>query len=100
MSVNYKSLIGKLNTTTRKALEGATELCVARTHYEVEIEHYLTRLFDASDSDFSGILRHFEVDRARLAKELTEALDKFRRGAARTTFSLSPDVLKMMTEAW
>ena len=42
MNVNLKSLIGKLNDTTRNALEAAAGLCVSRTHYDIEIEHYLT----------------------------------------------------------
>ena len=41
MSANLKSLIGKLNDVTRGALEGAAGLCLARTHYDIEMEHYL-----------------------------------------------------------
>jgi type VI secretion system protein VasG len=35
MSVNLKSLIGKLNDTTRSALESAAGLCLSRTHYDI-----------------------------------------------------------------
>ena len=59
MSVNLKSLIGKLNDTTRGALEGAAGLCLSRTHYDVEVEHFLMKLLDSSSSDFALILRHF-----------------------------------------
>ena len=48
MNVNLRSLIGKLNTTTRNALEGAAGLCLSRTHYDMEIEHFLMKLLDAS----------------------------------------------------
>ncbi len=41
MSTNLKALIDKLNDTTRRALEAAAGLCVSRTHYDIEIEHYL-----------------------------------------------------------
>jgi type VI secretion system protein VasG len=99
MSVNLKSLIGKLNDTVRGALEGAAGLCLSRTHYDVEIEHFLMKLLDSSAGDMACILRHFEIDRTRLAGELTRTLDKFKSGNARTP-SLSPTVVKMMTEAW
>ena len=46
MSVDLRSLIGKLNDTTRTALEGAAGLCLSRTHYDVEVEHYLLKLLD------------------------------------------------------
>jgi len=39
MSVNLRALIGKLNHSTRSAVEGAAGLCLSRTHYDVEIEH-------------------------------------------------------------
>jgi type VI secretion system protein VasG len=37
VSVNLKSLIGKLNETCRRSLEGAAGLCLTRTNYNVEI---------------------------------------------------------------
>ena len=99
MSVNLKSLIGKLNDTVRGALEGAAGLCLSRTHYDVEIEHFLMKLLDSSAGDMACILRYFEVDRTRLAGELTRTLDKLKSGNARTP-ALSPTLVKMMTEAW
>ena len=99
MAVNLKSLIGKLNDSTRSALEGAAGLCLSRTHYDIEIEHYLMKLLDATGDDFSKILSHFEVDKSRLLGELTRSLDKLKSGNARTP-ALSPSLMKMMTEAW
>ena len=58
-------MIGKLNDTSRNALEGAAGLCLSRTHYDVEIEHYLMKLLDSSDDDFALIAKHFGVDKSR-----------------------------------
>jgi type VI secretion system protein VasG len=99
MAVNLRALIGKLNNTARNALEGAAGLCLSRTHYDIEVEHYLMKLLDAPASDFGAILRHFGVDKARLAAELTRSLDKLKSGNARTP-AISPTVLNMMREAW
>ena len=99
MSVNLKSLIGKLNQTTRAALEGAANLALARTHYDIEIEHFLRRLLDATDSDAAHILRHFGVDASRLTQELDRSLDRLKTGNARTP-AIAPSLLKMFTEAW
>ncbi len=99
MSVNLRSLIGKLNDTTRKTVEAAAGLCLSRTHYDVEIEHYMMKLLDTSDGDFARIAKQFEIDKARLATELTRSLDKLKSGNARTP-ALSPYLLKMLTEAW
>jgi type VI secretion system protein VasG len=99
MGLNLKSLIGKLNDTARSALEAAAGLCLARTHYDIEIEHYLMKLLDVADSDFGQIAQHFAVDKSRLATELTRSLDKLKSGNARTP-ALSPTLLKMLKEAW
>ena len=99
MGVNLKSLIGKLNDSTRSALEGAAGLCLSRTHYDIEVEHYLMKLLESTDGDFEKIVRHFGVDTSRLAAELTRSLDKLKSGNARTP-AISPTVMKMFTEAW
>jgi type VI secretion system protein VasG len=99
MAVNLRALIGKLNDTTRNALEAAAGLCLSRTHYDVEVEHYLMKLLDSSSGDLAAILKHFEVDKSRLAAELTRSLDKLKSGNARNP-ALSPTLRNMLSEAW
>jgi len=99
MIANVKTLIEKLNDTTRKTLEAAAGFCLARTHYDIEIEHYLAKLLDVPDSDLARILKHFGVDKSRLTGEITRSLDKLKSGNARTP-SFSPTLMKMFTEAW
>jgi type VI secretion system protein VasG len=99
MGLNLKALIGKLNDAARSALEGAAGLCLSRTHYDVEIEHYLTKLLDSTSGDFAAILKHFEIDKSRLSADLARSLDKLKSGNARTP-AISPTVLKMLTTAW
>ncbi len=99
MSLNLKSLIGKLDNPARSALEAAAGLCLSRTHYDIEVEHYLLKLLDTPSGDFARIAKHFEIDKSRLTAELTRSLDKLKSGNARTP-AISPSVLKMLTEAW
>jgi type VI secretion system protein VasG len=99
MSTNLKALIGKLNDTTRRALEAAAGLCVSRTHYDIEIEHYLLKALDGTDNDVAAILKHYSIDRSRLTKELERSLDSFKSGNARSP-AFSPAVVKMLSESW
>jgi type VI secretion system protein VasG len=99
MGISLKAIVSKLNDTTRTALEGAAGLCLARTHYDVEIEHFVMKLLDSTDSDFARIVKRFGVDKARLSAELSRALDKLKTGNARTP-SFSPSLFTMLTEAW
>src|SRR5262245_29301274 len=99
MNVSLKSLIGKLNDTCRGALEAAAGLCLTRTHYDVDVEHFLLKLSEVPDTDLQRVLRHYDVEPARLARDLTRALDRLKTGNARTP-ALSPRIPRWISEAW
>jgi type VI secretion system protein VasG len=99
MTINLKSLIGKLNDFTRKSLESSAGLCLTRTNYDIEVEHYVLKLLDQPDGDFAQIVNRFGIDKSRLTGELTRSLDKLKKGNARNP-TLSPSLVKMLTEAW
>ncbi|PYY12458.1 MAG: type VI secretion system ATPase TssH, partial [Acidobacteria bacterium] len=99
MSINLKSLIGRLNDTTRGTLEAAAGLCLSRTHYDIEPEHFLLKLLDKPDSDVSIVLKHFGVDKSKLTVDLSRSLDKLKSGNARTP-AISPSLLRALTEGW
>ena len=94
MSVNLKSLIGKLNSNTRGAVEDAAKLAMSRTNYYIEVEHFLRLLMDGTDNDFAYIASNFGIDAARLTQEVDRSIDKLKRGNARTP-GIGESVLKM-----
>ena len=94
-----KALIAKLNPVCRRALETAAELCLAQTHFSVEIEHLLLKLVEFPDGDLPRILRYYEVDAGAVAKQLGAAIEKLKRGNSRTP-ALSPYVLQLLEAAW
>src|ERR1700730_17975770 len=96
---NLKSLLGKLNETSWRALESAAGLCLSRTNYEVDIEHLLAKLLEASNTDLQRINEHFGVNASRLSRELTSAIDRFKTGNARTP-AMSPRLPRLMSDAW
>ena len=97
--MNLRALVGKVNDTTRGVLEAAAGLCLARTHYDIEIEHFLLKLMDVPDGDFAAILKAFSVDKSRLAGEINRSLDKLKSGNARTP-AFSPTLVDMIREGW
>jgi type VI secretion system protein VasG len=99
MSTNLKSIIGKLNDTTRKVMEASAGLCVSRTHYDIEIEHFLLKALDGTDNDIALILKHYGVNSSRLTNRLEENLDSMKRGNGRSP-AFSPALVKALSEAW
>ncbi|SFL26366.1 type VI secretion system ATPase TssH [Rhodanobacter glycinis] len=84
MSINLKTLIGKLDDTCRHAAERAANLCMARGHYEVDLEHLFLALLEQSASDFAVIARHSGVSLEQLERDLTTEISRFRDGNTRT----------------
>ena len=99
VQVSLKDLVGKLNDTCRRTLEAAAGLCLSRTNYNVEVEHWLFKLLETPNTDLSAILRHYEIDSSRVMGDLTKAIDKFKTGNARPP-ALSPNVVDLTRSAW
>jgi type VI secretion system protein VasG len=98
-TIDLKSLVGRLNDACRRALEAAAGLTLSHTHYNVEIEHWLTKLLDIADGDVPAILRHYEVDEARLRADLSRAMGGMKTGNARAP-GLSPELVECAKQAW
>jgi type VI secretion system protein VasG len=80
--ISRASLFGKLNPTMFKAAEGAVTFCKLRGNPNVELAHWLFQIVNLPDSDLHRILRHFEVDAARLVADLQATLERLPRGAS------------------
>ena len=99
ISIDLKTLVGKLDNTCRQALEAAVGLTLSRTHYNVEIEHWLLKLLDETNNDIAILLRHYGVDASRVSADLTRTLDRLKTGNSRPP-ALSPNVVELAREAW
>jgi type VI secretion system protein VasG len=96
---NPKTLLGKLNAPSRRALEAAAGLCLSRTHFNVEIEHWLLKMLEMQEGDVPLILKHYGIDAGRVNRELTRSLDGLKTGNARVP-AFSPEIFDLMREAW
>src|SRR5688500_3643634 len=97
--ISRSALFGKLNSLAYKAIEGATVFCKLRGNPYVELVHWLQQIMHTPDSDLHRILKHFEVDPSRLAKDVTEALDRLPRGATSIS-DLSAHVENAVERGW
>jgi len=99
ISVDIKSLLGRLNPYCTRSLEAAAGLCVSRTHYEVAVEHMLAKLLEDPQADMPLILRNFDIDVGRVQKAVEQSLEEFKTGnAAKPVFS--PLLMEWFQEAW
>jgi type VI secretion system protein VasG len=99
VTIDLKSLINRLDDHCRRALEAAAGLTLSRTHYNVEIEHWLIKLAEGTDTDVAAIFRQYEVDHGRFLSDLNRGLDKMKTGNSRAP-SLSPEIVDLGKQAW
>ncbi len=100
MSLNLRSLIGKLTDTSRRGLEGAVGLAASRTHYEVDLEHWLAKLLESTESgDLHLMLRAADVDSRRVLGDLAKAIARMRTGSGGRP-ELTPAIEDLVREAW
>jgi len=97
--ISRVALFGKLNSVGYKAIEGATVFCKLRGNPYVELVHWLHQLVQQPDSDLHRIIKHFALDPARLAKELTETLDRLPRGATSIS-DISSHIEESIERGW
>jgi type VI secretion system protein VasG len=97
--ISRVALFGKLNPIAYKAIESATVFCKLRGNPYVELSHWLHQILQLQDSDLHRIIRRFDIDPGRLAKDMTEALDRLPRGATSVT-DLSVHVEGAVERGW
>ncbi len=97
--ISRSALFGKLNSLAYKAIEGATVFCKLRGNPYVELVHWMQQILQTPDSDLHRIVKHFELDPSRLAKDVTDALDRLPRGATSIS-DLSAHVENAVERGW
>ncbi|MBI5017336.1 MAG: type VI secretion system ATPase TssH [Deltaproteobacteria bacterium] len=79
--ISRVALFGKLNGLGYRAIESATVFCKLRGNPYVELVHWFHQILQLPDSDLHRIVKTFSLEPARVARDLTEALDRLPRGS-------------------
>jgi type VI secretion system protein VasG len=99
MAVSSKALLDKLNPTCNKAILQAVALSFSRTHFDVELEHWLLKLLDSPNNDLAFVLRQYDIDVSKVKKELERSLSNLKTGSSRPGV-LGEEILEAIREAW
>jgi type VI secretion system protein VasG len=97
--ISRVALFGKLNSLGYRAIESATVFCKMRGNPYVELVHWLHQILQLPDSDLHRIVKEFGIEPSRLARDLTESLDRLPRGASSIS-DLSSHVQDAVERGW
>ncbi|GLU30651.1 type VI secretion system ATPase TssH [Trinickia caryophylli] len=99
MSTPLKTLIAKLDALCLDAATRAASLCLARGHYEVDLEHLFLTLLDDAGSDLRAVLRADKLSADQLRADLERELGRLKTGNTRTPV-FSPHLISLFEQAW
>lgn len=97
--ISRTALFGRLDTATRKAIETATSFCKMRGNPYVELVHWVHVLLQDPRNDVAAIRAAFALDDARLAADVTAALDSLPRGASAIS-DFAPQIEEAIERGW
>ncbi|KRC03721.1 type VI secretion system ATPase TssH [Duganella sp. Root198D2] len=83
MSIQLKTLIGKLNDTCRTGATRAANIAIGMGHGEVDVEHLLLALLEQPECDLQAIARRSDVSMSALEADLRRELAGVRIAATR-----------------
>jgi type VI secretion system protein VasG len=84
MDINLKTLIGKLNDTSRVAATRAAGICVGFGQYEVDIEHLFLALLEQPGCDVVVTARQAGISLTGLETDLRKEVARLPSGSTRT----------------
>lgn len=98
-TINRSAIFGKLNALAYRAVEAAFNFSKLRNNSHVEIAHWVHQILQLQDSDLHRIIAHYDLEPARLAADITGALDQLPRGAT-SQVNFSAHIDEAIEHAW
>lgn len=99
VAVDLKLLISTLDSDARVALENAAGLAMSRGHHSVELEHWLLKLLETTQSSIGALLVEQSLSVERVKFQLLSSIHGFRSGNTRPP-ALSGHIVSSMQAAY
>ena len=98
-TMTLNKLVEKLSPDCRKSLEAAVAICNSRSHFTVELEHWLLAMIEQQLGDVRLIFGSFDIDIDQVKQDLNQSLESFKTGSDSSP-SLSVHVTTLLRQSW
>ncbi|KPH91571.1 AAA family ATPase [Pseudoalteromonas undina] len=98
-TMTLNKLVEKLSPDCRKSLEAAVAICNSRSHFTVELEHWLLAMIEQQLDDVRLIFGAFDIDIDQVKQDLNQSLESFKTGSDSSP-SLSVHVTTLLRQSW
>lgn len=94
-----RMLVGKLNGFCKTSLEGSAGLCLSRSHFYIEIEHWFLKILESQGNDCNSIFDYFGLDIEKVKRDLNKSLERLKTGNDHPP-ALSTYLVSLIKQAW
>ena len=99
--ITLQDAFGKLNKLAYQTCEAAAIFAKTRANTQVELAHFFVCLLQLQDSDAHHLIKHFNLEPAKLAADLTAAVERIPKSQAGAPLSgFSEEFLAVIKESW
>ncbi|MGH1470080.1 MAG: type VI secretion system ATPase TssH [Cellvibrionaceae bacterium] len=97
--MEFEKLVKNLSDESRSLFEKAVASAASRSHYYIDIEHFLLQAIEERNQDIDFLLKHFDISSENFSSDLNQSLEKLKTGNDGFP-KISPDVVRLLFEAW
>ncbi len=97
--MEFEQLMQRMSPACRELFEQGVATASSRSHYALQIEHWLREAVQQQDSEIDTVLAQFELERSRLLGDLEAAVEALDTGNAGFP-KISSEVARLLFEAW
>lgn len=97
--MEFDKLIKHMSTDSRAILEKAVALASSRSHFSIELEHWLFELLSADSKDIDVVFSHFDISIEAVLKGLSTKLELIKTGNDGFP-KIGQDIARLLFESW
>lgn len=97
--MEFDTLIKKMSDNCRQLFEQSVATASSRSHFSIDVEHWLNEAVNTNDNEVTTVLNHFAVDQSALSQDLLNQLEALKTGHEGFP-KISTDITRLLFEAW
>lgn len=97
--MEFDQLIKNMSDDCRELFEKSVATASSRSHYSIDMEHWLFEALNNQNKEVQVVLNHFGLKTESLHDDLITALENLKTGNDGFP-KISPDIIRLLFEAW
>ncbi|HED17839.1 MAG TPA: type VI secretion system ATPase TssH [Gammaproteobacteria bacterium] len=97
--MEFDQLINHMSEDCKDLFEKAVATASSRSHFSVDLEHWLWQMLDEQDAELIPVLQHFNISQEHLLADIQSALEALKTGNEGFP-KIAPDIARLLFEAW